>query len=70
MVLSWLTSESELSSDASVVEVERGPPVCDFTDKTNSNDKRKVGHMLIDVHSIRNMDIICLEDSQLNPYLY
>jgi hypothetical protein len=49
---------SELSSVASVVEVERGLPVCDFTDKTNSKDKRKVGHMLIDVHSIRNIVII------------
>ena len=52
---------SELSSVASVVEVERGLPVCDSTDNTNSNDKRKVGHMLIDVHSIRNMDIICFK---------
>ena len=70
MVLTWLTSVSELSSVASVVEVERGLPVCDFTDKTNSNDKRKVGHMLIDVYSIRNIDMICFQDIQFHPYLY
>ena len=71
MVLSSLTSESELSSVASVVEVEVGPlPVCDSTDKTNSNDKRKDGHMLIDIRAMRNMDIICFQDTQLSPYLY
>ena len=71
MVLNWLTSESELSSVASVVEVEVGPlPVCDSTDKTNSNDKRKDGHMLIDIRTMRNMDIICFQDTQFSPYLY
>ena len=61
---------SELSSVVSVVEVERGLLVCDSTDKTNSNDKRKVGHMLIEVHSIRNIDMICFQDIQFYPYLY
>ena len=51
MVLSLLTS-----AVASVVEVEGGGP--DSTDKTNNNDNRKVGHMLKDIHAIRNIDII------------
>ena len=68
MLLSWLTSESELSSVASVVEVEGGGP--DSTDKTNNNDKRKVGHMLIDIRAIRNIDMICFQDIQFYPYLY
>ena len=53
MVLSLLTSESELS-----------------TDKTNNNDKRKVGHILIDIRAKRNIDVICFQDIQFYPYLY
>ena len=68
MLLSWLTSESELSSVASVVEVEGGGP--DSTDKTNNNDNRKVGHMLKDIHAIRNIDIIWIQYMQFYPYLY